>query len=151
MLLRLLDMLDPAREPGRITLIARMGHDRVAERLPPLLARRRRARAIRCSGPAIRCTATRSAPRAAPRPGRWRGSSPSSGLLRRGRAEGVRGGGIHLEMTGRDVTECTGGAARLTEADLADRYHTHCDPRLNPAQAMELAELVARSWRRSAA
>jgi len=59
-------------------------------------------------------------------------------------AAGVAGGGIHIEMTGRNVTECTGGGTRVTEADLADRYHTHCDPRLNPAQAMEVADLVAR-------
>jgi len=57
---------------------------------------------------------------------------------------GPRAGGVHVEMTGRNVTECTGGETRLTEADLADRYHSHCDPRLNPAQAMELAELVAK-------
>jgi 3-deoxy-7-phosphoheptulonate synthase len=58
-------------------------------------------------------------------------------------AEGARGGGVHVEMTGRDVTECTGGADPVTEEDLASRYHTHCDPRLNRAQAMELAVLVA--------
>jgi 3-deoxy-7-phosphoheptulonate synthase len=59
------------------------------------------------------------------------------------RAEGVFGGGIHVEMTGRDVTECTGGADRVTERDLHSRYHTQCDPRLNRGQATELAELVA--------
>ena len=58
-------------------------------------------------------------------------------------AEGVRAGGIHIEMTGQDVTECTGGAAMLSEQDLSDRYHTHCDPRLNAAQAMELGGLLA--------
>ncbi len=58
-------------------------------------------------------------------------------------AEGVHPGGVHLEMTGQNVTECLGGARALTETDLGDRYHTHCDPRLNADQALELAFLVA--------
>ena len=58
-------------------------------------------------------------------------------------AEGVHPGGVHLEMTGQDVTECIGGAQALTEDDLSSRYHTHCDPRLNADQALELAFLVA--------
>jgi 3-deoxy-7-phosphoheptulonate synthase len=62
--------------------------------------------------------------------------------------EGVQGGGVHVEMTGRDVTECTGGAEPVREQDLADRYHTHCDPRLNPGQALELAELAAQALER---
>ncbi len=59
------------------------------------------------------------------------------------RAEGTHAGGIHLEMTGQDVTECTGGAMAITDAGLNDRYHTHCDPRLNAAQSLELAFLLA--------
>ena len=59
------------------------------------------------------------------------------------RAEGSHAGGIHVEMTGQDVTECTGGLVDITNADLADRYHTHCDPRLNGAQSIELAFLLA--------
>jgi 3-deoxy-7-phosphoheptulonate synthase len=59
------------------------------------------------------------------------------------RAEGSFGGGIHCEMTGQNVTECTGGAVAVTEQSLADRYHTHCDPRLNAAQSLELAFLLA--------
>jgi 3-deoxy-7-phosphoheptulonate synthase len=59
------------------------------------------------------------------------------------RAEGTHAGGIHLELTGQDVTECTGGAQAIDDAKLSDRYHTHCDPRLNGAQAVELAFLVA--------
>ncbi len=58
-------------------------------------------------------------------------------------AEGTHAGGVHLEMTGKNVTECTGGARAVSEADLADRYHTHCDPRLNAEQAIEVAFLVA--------
>ena len=59
------------------------------------------------------------------------------------RAEGTHAGGIHCEMTGQDVTECIGGAQAITEQALADRYHTHCDPRLNASQALELAFLIA--------
>jgi 3-deoxy-7-phosphoheptulonate synthase len=59
------------------------------------------------------------------------------------RAEGTHAGGVHLELTGKDVTECMGGAQAIGEVDLADRYHTHCDPRLNGAQAIELAFLIA--------
>ena len=54
-------------------------------------------------------------------------------------AEGTHAGGVHLEMTGKNVTECTGGARALTDADLRDRYHTYCDPRLNAEQALEIA------------
>ena len=57
--------------------------------------------------------------------------------------EGTHAGGVHFEMTGQDVTECTGGAVAITEANLSDRYHTHCDPRLNARQALELAFLLA--------
>ena len=63
-------------------------------------------------------------------------------------AEGTHAGGIHLEMTGKNVTECTGGARAITDADLHDRYHTHCDPRLNAEQALELAFLVAELLKR---
>ena len=59
------------------------------------------------------------------------------------RAEGSYGGGVHIEMTGQNVTECTGGAVAVTEQSLADRYHTHCDPRLNAGQSLELAFLLA--------
>ena len=64
------------------------------------------------------------------------------------RAEGTYPGGIHVEMTGKNVTECTGGAQLITDTDLSDRYHTHCDPRLNASQALELAFLVAERLRR---
>ena len=56
---------------------------------------------------------------------------------------GTHAGGVHFEMTGQDVTECLGGAQEISEQDLKDRYHTHCDPRLNASQALELAFLVA--------
>ena len=59
------------------------------------------------------------------------------------RAEGTHAGGVHFEMTGQNVTECIGGAQAITEQDLGDRYHTHCDPRLNASQALELAFLIS--------
>jgi 3-deoxy-7-phosphoheptulonate synthase len=59
------------------------------------------------------------------------------------RAEGTYAGGVHVEMTGKNVTECTGGARAITQEDLADRYHTHCDPRLNADQALELSFMIA--------
>ena len=64
------------------------------------------------------------------------------------RAEGTHPGGIHVEMTGKNVTECTGGARAITAEDLSDRYHTYCDPRLNADQALELAFLVAELLKR---
>jgi 3-deoxy-7-phosphoheptulonate synthase len=143
LLLELLDILNPAREPGRITLVARMGADSVEKALPPLL------RAVAGEGHPVlwACdpmhgNTERTASGYKTRPlGRILGELGA--FFAAARAEGVRGGGIHVEMTGRDVTECTGGAEPVTEADLAARYHTHCDPRLNRAQAMEVAELVA--------
>lgn len=67
------------------------------------------------------------------------------------RAEGTHAGGIHVEMTGQDVTECVGGAVAITDEGLRDRYHTHCDPRLNAAQSLELAFLIAEMLNREAA
>jgi 3-deoxy-7-phosphoheptulonate synthase len=142
-LVRLLDSLNPAREPGRITLIARMGADRIEERLPPLL----RAVAagdhpVLWSCDPMHGNTIRSANGYKTRPVS-RILAELGAFFAIAAAEGARGGGIHVEMTGRDVTECTGGADPVTEQDLASRYHTHCDPRLNRGQAMELAELVA--------
>jgi len=142
-LLGLLEILNPAREPGRITLVSRMGLDQVETALPPLL------RAVAAEDHPVLWTCDpmhgnteRTASGYKTRPlGRIVGELRA--FFAAARAEGVRGGGIHVEMTGRDVTECTGGADPVTEADLAARYQTHCDPRLNRAQAVEVAELVA--------
>ncbi|MET1110963.1 MAG: 3-deoxy-7-phosphoheptulonate synthase class II [Allosphingosinicella sp.] len=138
----LLDTLNPGREPGRITLISRMGAD-VERGLPPLL----RAVAAEDHPVLWACdpmhgNTERTASGYKTRP-LGRILAELRAFFAATRAEGVRGGGIHVEMTGRDVTECTGGADPVTEADLAARYHTHCDPRLNRGQAMEVAELVA--------
>jgi 3-deoxy-7-phosphoheptulonate synthase len=148
-LLELLDELNPAREAGRITLVARMGLAEVERALPPLL------RAVAAEGQPVlwACdpmhgNTVRSANGYKTRP-----MADILGELgaffAACRMENVHGGGLHVEMTGRDVTECTGGTAPVTERDLADRYHTHCDPRLNPAQAMELAELAAEALARA--
>ncbi len=142
-LLKLLAILNPAREPGRVTLIGRMGHDRVADALPPLL------RAVRREGHPVLWACDPMHGNTVRAAGGYK-TRPVSRILAETRlffaaaaAEGAACGGLHFEMTGRDVAECTGGPAPLTEQDMADRYHTHCDPRLNPAQAMELAALVA--------
>jgi 3-deoxy-7-phosphoheptulonate synthase len=142
-LLELLEILNPAREPGRITLVSRMGLDEVEAALPPLL------RAVAGEGHPVlwACdpmhgNTERTSSGYKTRPlGRILGELRA--FFEAARSEGVTGGGIHVEMTGRDVTECTGGAVPVTERDLAARYQTHCDPRLNRAQAMEVAELVA--------
>ena len=142
-LLRMLDVLDPARTPGRITLITRYGHDKVEAHMPALV------RAVKREGrlPVWSCD-----------PMHGNVVKASSGYKTRPferilaevraffavhRAEGTHGGGIHAEMTGQNVTECTGGAVAVTEQGLADRYHTHCDPRLNASQSIELAFLLA--------
>ena len=142
-LLEQLDILNPGREAGRITLISRMGSGGVERALPPLL------RAVSAEGHPVlwACdpmhgNSVRTANGFKTRPMALI-LGELAAFFASCRAEGVRGGGVHVEMTGRDVAECTGGADRVTELDLADRYHTHCDPRLNRAQAMELAELVA--------
>jgi len=142
-LLSLLDTLNPAREPGRITLIARMGADKAEAALPPLL------RAVKAEGHPVLWACDPMHGNTVKAASGYK-TRPFGHILDEVRlffavapAEGVRPGGIHVEMTGQNVTECTGGTVEVTEQDLADRYHTHCDPRLNPAQAMELAALVA--------
>lgn len=141
-LLALLDLLNPSREAGRITLITRYGHDALERHLPVLV------RAIEREGHPVvwSCDPMHGNTRVA----NGFKTRPFDLILREvaaffavHRAEGTHGGGIHVEMTGRNVTECTGGAVDVTELDLADRYHTHCDPRLNADQSLELAFLLA--------
>ena len=141
--LRLLERLNPVREPGRITLIARMGAGRLDKVLPPLI------RAVEAEGhPVLWCCDPMHGNTVRARGGRK--TRPMARILDEiaaffavCRAEGVRPGGLHVEMTGRDVAECTGGRAGITERDLAQGYKSQCDPRLNPAQAAEVAEHVA--------
>ena len=142
-LLRMLDVLNPAREAGRMTLIARFGHDKVEAGLPRLIrAVEREGHPVVWSCDPMHGNVIKSESGYKTRPFD-RILSEVRGFFAVHRAEGTHAGGIHLEMTGQDVTECTGGAIAITDAGLADRYHTHCDPRLNAAQSLELAFLLA--------
>jgi len=142
-LIRLLDVLNPDNEPGRMTLISRMGADGVEDHLPALVRRvKQEGRVVVWSCDPMHGNTVKS----------------STGYKTRHfdkildevdsffavhRAEGTHPGGVHFELTGQDVTECVGGAQAITEADLSSRYHTHCDPRLNAKQALELAFAIA--------
>ena len=142
-LLRLIDALNPEDEAGRLTLYGRFGADKIAARLPMLMnaTRREGRRVVWATDPMHGNTLVAN---------NGYKTRPFDRILAEVRsfieiaeAEGVHPGGVHLEMTGQNVTECLGGARALSEGDLADRYHTHCDPRLNGEQALELAFLVA--------
>ncbi len=143
--LRLLDVLNPNNEPGRMTLITRMGANRLADALPALVRR------VKAEGREVVWSSD---------PMHGNTVKAENGLKTRSfdaihqelrqffavhQAEGTYAGGVHLEMTGEDVTECTGGAYRISENDLTQRYLTQCDPRLNADQVLELAFLVADS------
>ena len=142
-LLRLIDILNPKNEPGRLTLYGRFGHDKIAERLPRLMqATRAQGRSVVWATDPMHGNTLTAANGYKTRPFD-RILSEVKSFIEIARAEGVHPGGVHLEMTGQNVTECLGGARALSEGDLADRYHTHCDPRLNGEQALELAFLVA--------
>ncbi len=142
-LLRLIDKLDPGNEPGRLTLIARMGHEKVAEKLPPLVrAVAREGRQVIWACDPMHGNTVKSGSGYKTRPFD-RILKEVQGFFAVHRAEGTHAGGVHFEMTGQDVTECIGGAQAISEERLGDRYHTHCDPRLNADQALELAFLLA--------
>lgn len=142
-LMRLIDLLDPENEPGRLTLIARMGADKVERLLPPLSRRvAREGRRVVWSCDPMHGNTIKSSNGYKTRPFD-RILSEVRSFFAVHEAEGQYPGGMHFEMTGRDVTECLGGARAVTEEDLSDRYHTHCDPRLNASQSLELAFLVA--------
>jgi 3-deoxy-7-phosphoheptulonate synthase len=142
-LLRLIDALNPNNEPGRLTLYGRFGADKIDARLPRLLnATRRDGRAVVWAIDPMHGNTLTASNGYKTRPFD-RVLSEVKSFVEICRTEGVHPGGVHLEMTGQNVTECLGGARALTETDLADRYHTHCDPRLNAEQALELAFLVA--------
>jgi 3-deoxy-7-phosphoheptulonate synthase len=142
-LLRLIDALNPKNEAGRLTLIGRFGADKVEARLPRLMeATARAGRAVVWSCDPMHGNTLKAANGYKTRPFE-RILKEVKGFVDVARAEGVHPGGLHLEMTGQNVTECLGGARALTEDELSHRYHTHCDPRLNADQALELAFLVA--------
>lgn len=140
---KLLEILNPNDEAGRITLISRMGKDKVREHLPPLLdAVIKTGRTVTWLCDPMHGNTTTTSSKVKTR------SFESIlgevlGFFDVFEAAGRRPGGIHLEMTGQDVTECIGGAQCLTEADLGDRYETFCDPRLNAEQSLEMAFLLA--------
>ncbi|OJF93437.1 class II 3-deoxy-7-phosphoheptulonate synthase [Pararhizobium antarcticum] len=141
-LLELIDLLNPQNEAGRLTLICRFGHDKVAEHLPRLIraVEKEGRKVVWSCDPMHGNTITLNHYKTRPFE---RILSEVESFFQIHRAEGTHPGGIHIEMTGNDVTECTGGARALSGADLGDRYHTHCDPRLNADQALELAFLLA--------
>ena len=142
-LMKLLDILNPENHAGRITLISRMGAGQVAERLVPLIrAVRKEGRQVIWSCDPMHGNTVKSATGFKTRPFD-RILSEVRDFFAAHRTEGSYAGGVHFEMTGQDVTECLGGAQQIDEQRLGDRYHTHCDPRLNASQALELAFLIA--------
>ena len=140
---RLCDILNPENEPGRLTLISRMGHDKVERHLPPLVrAMRTAGRNVVWACDPMHGNTVKSTSGYKTRPfDRVLVEARSFFAIHKG--EGTHAGGIHIEMTGEDVTECTGGAQAITDAGLRDRYHTACDPRLNAQQSLELAFVMA--------
>ena len=142
-LIRLIDALDPAQEPGRLSLICRFGADKVEANLPSLIrAVQREGRKVLWVCDPMHGNTIKTATGYKTRP-TDRIASEIRSFFAVHRAEGTYAGGVHLEMTGKNVTECTGGARAISESDLRDRYHTYCDPRLNAEQAIEVAFLVA--------
>ena len=142
-LMRLIEVLDPEEEPGRLTLICRFGADKLDAALPPLLrAVKREGRKLLWVSDPMHGNTIKTSTGYKTRPIE-RIAQEVRNFFAACRAEGVYAGGVHLEMTGKNVTECTGGARAISEADLHDRYHTYCDPRLNAEQAIEMAFMVA--------
>ncbi|WP_162652437.1 3-deoxy-7-phosphoheptulonate synthase class II [Lentilitoribacter sp. Alg239-R112] len=141
-LIELIDILNPENEAGRLTLIARFGHDKVADHLPKLIraVEREGKKVVWSCDPMHGNTISMSGYKTRPFD---RILTEVETFFDVHHAEGTHAGGIHVEMTGKNVTECTGGARALSGDDLSERYHTHCDPRLNAEQALELAFLVA--------
>ena len=150
-LIRLIDLLNPDNDPGRLNLIVRMGADKVEAHFPRLL------RKVRDEGRQVLWSSD---------PMHGNTIKASSGYKTRDfaqilsevkqffavhRAEGTHAGGIHIEMTGQNVTECIGGSRPITEAGLSDRYHTHCDPRMNADQSLELAFMIAETLKQARA
>ena len=150
-LIRLIDILNPDNDTGRLNLIVRMGADKVEAHFPRLLRKvKEEGRQVLWSSDPMHGNTIKA----------------SSGYKTRDfaqilsevkqffqvhRAEGTVAGGIHIEMTGQNVTECIGGSRPITEAGLSDRYHTHCDPRMNADQSLELAFMIAETLKQARA
>jgi 3-deoxy-7-phosphoheptulonate synthase len=142
-LITLLDKLNPENEAGRITLIARFGHENVEKHLPQLVRKvESEGRKVVWSCDPMHGNTIKASNGYKTRPVDQILTEVQS-FMSVHRAEGTHAGGIHFEMTGQNVTECIGGAQAISEEDLSSRYHTHCDPRLNGSQALELAFLIA--------
>lgn len=147
-LLKLIDILNPENEPGKLTLISRMGSTKIGELLPPLI------RAVKESGKIVVWSCDPMHGNTIKAPGGYK-TRKFTDILAEVRqffaihkAEGTFAGGVHFEMTGQNVTECLGGAQAISEMNLSDRYHTHCDPRLNSSQSLELAFLIAETLKK---
>ncbi len=150
-LIRLADTLNPENEPGRLNIIVRMGADKVAEGMPKLIqAIQREGKNVVWSSDPMHGNTTKASTG-------YKTRSVNSVLreveqfFQVHKSEGTYAGGVHFEMTGQNVTECVGGAFEVTEADLGNRYHTHCDPRLNADQSLELAFMISDSLKRARA
>ena len=150
-LLKLIDILNPGNEAGRLTLISRMGSAKIGEHLPPLI------RAVKDAGKVVvwSCDPMHGNTIKSPNGYKTRKFTDILSEVRQffsiHKAEGTFAGGVHFEMTGQDVTECLGGAQAISEINLSDRYHTHCDPRLNGSQSLELAFLIAETLKKQKA
>lgn len=143
-LIRLIDRINPDNIPGRMTLIARFGQGKVGDHLPALIrAVEREGKKVVWSCDPMHGNTIKSNSGYKTRPFE-RIMGEVSEFFAVHQAEGTYAGGVHFEMTGKDVTECTGGTRAVADGDLSDRYHTACDPRLNATQALELAFLVAK-------
>ena len=142
-LLKLIDTLNPENEPGRITLICRFGKDKVGDHLPALIrAVEKEGHVVVWSCDPMHGNTIKAANGYKTRPFDYVVKEVEN-FFDVHKAEGTYAGGLHVEMTGKNVTECTGGARPVEEDNLSDRYHTHCDPRLNGDQSVELAFIIA--------
>ncbi|KAL5217584.1 hypothetical protein ABZP36_018268 [Zizania latifolia] len=147
-LVKLIEILNPSNKPGRITIITRMGAENMRVKLPHLI------RAVRHAGQIVTWITDPMHGNTIKAPCGLK-TRPFDSILAEVRAffdvheqEGSHPGGIHLEMTGQNVTECIGGSRTVTFDDLGDRYHTHCDPRMNASQSLELAFIIAERLRK---
>ncbi len=144
-LIKLIDMLNPKDEAGRLTLIVRMGADKVERELPALIrCVQREGRTVVWACDPMHANTIKSSNGYKTRPVD-KILEEVRGFFAVHKAEGSHAGGVHFEMTGQNVTECVGGDQAITEADLGSRYHTHCDPRLNAKQSLELAFMISES------
>ena len=147
-LIRLIDLVNPENEPGKVNVIVRMGADQVEKGLPPLIREvEKEGRNVLWSCDPMHGNTFKAS--------NGYKTREVSRVLREVKqffavhqAEGTYAGGVHFEMTGQNVTECIGGSREVTEDSLGNRYHTHCDPRLNADQALELAFLSVRNYER---